>query len=251
MREEMRKMLREEVREIFREEMGELRKQLQQDIDQSIKPLIEGLQKRVQDLEEHVRQRDDSVERFQRHSSEILCRVEPIIDAVDNIEAEIRRPVLILSGGAVPPPVEQSDAAGNAIPEDPAPVVVDLVNKMLPEVQLKRDDIATCFRVGKTKKLVVRFHAHGPFTPRERLYQGRFTLMKRRGVPADQQMWINESLSPIRQNFMTALLEAKKNGRIHSVFTRNGNVHFRPNAGARIIRVDDPAKMDGYVAPRR
>ena len=249
--EEMRKVLREEMREIIKEEWTVMRKQFQADMEQSLLPIIEGLQRRIHDLEVHVRDRDNSVERFQRHALEVMSRVDPMLEAVDNLEAEVRRPVLILSGGAVPPPVEQKDAAGNTIPEDPAPVAVAFVNKVLPEVQLKRDDIATCFRVGNTKKLVVRFHCHGPNTPREKLYQGRFQLIKRRGVPNDQQLWINESLSPIRQNFMTALLEAKKGGRIHSVFTRNGQVFFRPSANAGTIRVDDPAKMDGYVSPRR
>ena len=247
-REELRSTMREEMRDMMREELDAMRRQIQTDIERSLQPVIEGLQQRVRDIEEHIRGRDNSTERFRKYAAEIMSQMDPISKTVDEVAAEVRRPVLMLSGGAVPLPVEQQDQRGRNVPEDVTPVVIDVVRKILPDIPLQRDDISSCFRVGQKRKLVVKFNSSGPNTMRERLYQGRFDLMKRRNVPVQEQLWINESLSPQRQSYMTALLAAKKDGRIHSTFSRDGVVYFRPSQHEAIIKVDAPGKLRGYAS---
>ena len=180
-------MMQAEFRSMMREELETMRQQIRDDVEHSFRTIIGDLQQRVQDLEEHVRQRDVSTERFRSEAVAHIKRLEPLKDAVDEISAEQRRPTLILSGGAIPPPVEQTDDNGRRLPEDVAPVIIAVINKKLPNIAITRDDIASCFRVGRTRKLVVKFKASGPHTARESLYQGRFELMKRRNVPQEEQ----------------------------------------------------------------
>ena len=243
-REEMRSVIREEMRNMIREEFNEIRQQIQADLEQT----IGGLQQRLRDLEEHVNNRDESTEVLFRNAEVILSRSDALSKVVDDMSAEMRQPVLILSGGAVPAPVDATDERGRRLPEDVAPIAVDVVKRALPEVLIEKTDIVSCFRVANTRKLVIKFAASGPHTVRDRLYQGRFELMKKRNVPVNERLFINESLSPRRQEYLTALLDLRKRGRIHTAYSKDGMVFFRPTEHAAAIRVDDASKIRDYMA---
>lgn len=245
MRDELRSVIRDELSSIVRAELEEMKRDLTAEIERSVRGALDAITQRVTDIEKHIRDRDDQLEEVQRLSDACAVRLDVFHDALDDLHAESRLPTLVLTGDVIPPPLARTDSGGRSQPEDVLPVVINVVQQTLPEVKLQKEDIASCFRVGNKKRLVVKFNACGPYTARDRLYQGRFQLMKERDPK--KRLYISESLSPRRQTIFKTLLDAKKDGKVHSIFTRDGVPCFRPVANAAVVRVDRVSKLQGYV----
>lgn len=121
--------------------------------------------------------------------------------------AEGRLPTLVLSGGAVPaPPLVERNENGRPTIEDTAAVAIDALHKSLPEIHIRRHHLK--LRVRKSKKLVVKFAACSPNTVRDRVCQGRFSLMNEKDN--SRKLFISGSLTPFRQDVCQAPLSAKK-----------------------------------------
>ena len=123
---------------------------------------------------------------------------------------------------------------GSRPSEDVTAVTLDVLKRHLPTVELRREDIASCIRVARGKKIICKFFRTGPLTPRYRLYDSRFSLKDSR--PEDR-LYISENLSKARFDIFQKLLQEKRAKNVHSVFSKNGAVFCRVAMHGRKIRV--------------
>ena len=167
-------------------------------------------------LEHEVQQRD--------------AAILDLSEQLDEMDTERRRSTLIFTGRGVP-----AVSGDRQYAEDVSNTVLDMVRSTFPSVSVGRSDIANCYRVGSKRTRVVQFLRHGRGTPRDQLYQARFDLMKERD--GSKTIFVNESLSSRKRHQLNTLRMAKKNGQIHSVFTRDCVVYFREKKDGAIQRV--------------
>lgn len=234
---------------IMREELQKMREEIRSEVVRAVRDAVNALTARVEKLENHVRDRDMELDQVHRMTRDCSQQISPMYELVDDMAAETRRPTLIFSGEAIPAPVHQKDSQGRDLPEDVKPIVLDVVKRKLPDIDLKTEDIVHCFRVGRTRKVIVKFASYGINSTRDKIYEGRFTLMKDRRE--GDKLYVNESLSPGRQDILKALRDAKRARAVHSVFTRDGSVFFRPSENGAVIKADRWEKLHGYVPPNR
>lgn len=227
---------RDDLRLIVREELSAFKSEISRKIEDAVQSALAGVNARISELEAHVNVRDEELNQVHTLAKECKRHLLDMEKFVDDMAAEGRLPTLVISGGAVPPPppVERAENR-RPVPEDTTALAIEVLKKSLPDVAIKKEDIISSFRVQKSRKLVVKFAACGPYTVRDRVYQGRFSLMGEKDK--DRKLFISEALTPFRQDMFQALLAAKKAKRIYSVFTRDGSVFFKPTEHERSVWV--------------
>lgn len=245
------------IRVVMRSELDKVVSTLQKDFEglqKSFRDSLDALSERIRDMEGRIFEKDQQIDSLSAELENRGKLVESLEDKIDDMEADLRLPVLIISGPAVPAPPPppapgaRRSAAGDQqpwTPEDAASVAVAVIRKSLPAINIERSDIASCFRVGKSKTLVCRFVRHGPGSVRDSVYQGRFELMRHESQSG--QLFISESLSQRRQAYMTTLLNAKKRKEIYTVFSRNGVVFYKEQKEGPAIRVYDAGKISRFT----
>lgn len=214
------------------EDVAALRQELKTEF-QTLKSEVQSLRARVQDLERHLEARESEVDTLRAHLVNRDAVIEGLVETVDELETDRRRPNLILSGPAVPP-------RPNTDPheEDVTDTAVTLMQKMLPTVQVEKRDLTDCIRIGG-KRILCRF-ARAPV--RNAVYEKRLSLRKdERGQERGEndRLFINEDLSPKQREIFHALMEEKKARKIWTVFSRNGAVFCKTSQHAQKIRVTD------------
>ena len=124
--------------------------------------------------------------------------------------------------------------------EDVAGVALDILRRRLPAVEVRREDLVSCTRIARGKKLLCKFSRTGPSTPRYQLYDSRFSLKDSR---SDDTLYISEHLSKVRFDIFQKLLQEKRAKKVHSVFSKNGVVFCRVVMHGRKIRVSDAQQI--------
>lgn len=245
--------LAELIRSVVRSELGRATAALQS----SLREAVTALSDRIGELEGRLFEKDEQIERLTSELKKSNETVEELQDTVDVFENEMRQPTLVISGPAVPAPsrgggtdgVVGADGArgtgGSRVPEDAVSLVVAVIKKAMPNVSVCGDDVASCFRVGSSRKLVCRFLRSGPGSVRDAVYQGRFELMRQ--SDESKQLFVSESLTRRRQQFLSVLLEAKKKKRVYTVFTKNGTVHYKERKDGPAVRVDGLHSIRRFV----
>lgn len=195
---------------------------------------LSRLHGRIEDLERHVSARDDLIEELKHKLGEREMRIGQLEEQVDHIDADRRRKDLILSGTAVPLPPQE------AWTEDVAETAVTLLGRCMPDVPVTRSDIEDAFRVGKRKVIMCRFKTAAKKSVRDNLYEGRFNskaVVNTTISDIPQNLYINENLSPYRQDIYHALLKEKAAKRLYTVFSKNCEVYCKTKQYGRKIRV--------------
>ena len=231
--------LRTIVREAVREELVVITTELRKDFDalsRSLSETMTALGQRIRQIECSLSDKDAEIGRLRDELRECSGSAAAMEDSLDAAEAEFRQSTLILSGEAVPAP--QRDSNGR---EDVTSVAVSVISAALPSVGVTESDIAGCFRVGDNRKIVCKFLRTGMGSVRDKVFEGRFELMKQRDQR--RRLFVAESLTRRRQAVFAALLEAKRKKQIYTVFTRNGAVFFRERQHEQAHRVDHPSKL--------
>lgn len=82
----------------------------------------------------------------------------------------------------------------------------------------------------------------GSGSVRDRLYNGRLEL---RNIKGGDKLYISESLTRYRQEIFTECLALKKQGKIHTVFSRYGSVYVKEKRHGYSVRVDDWGALRG------
>lgn len=222
--------------------MSKLTVQLREDfesLNKSVQDSVGDLGRRIQDMEGMLFEKGEEMDRLRKEVETTRRELAAVEEALDDTDADRRQPTLVLSGPAVPAP------RGDDGREDAAEIAVSVIRGALPSVQVVKGDIAACFRVGKTRKLICRFLRHGPGSVRDLVYAGRFSLMRER--ESSKKLFVAESLTKRRQIFFNILLQAKRESRIHSVFTRNGVVYYKERQHEQNIRVDNITKLSKFT----
>ncbi|KAF0311051.1 hypothetical protein FJT64_018088 [Amphibalanus amphitrite] len=58
-----------------------------------------------------------------------------------------------------------------------------------------------------------------------------------------KDLYVNESLTPLRGKIYRSLLNARREKKLHTVFTRGGQVFYKPEKFAASVRVDSLDKL--------
>ena len=146
------------------------------------------------------------------------------------------------AGGPGRPPSSQQSASssGDRDEEDVPATVVRLLNEAYPDLHLQKGDIARAHRDRTGKKIWCKFVHSGPGSKRELVYSRRLSL---KTLDRDNALYINESLSKVRNEIFNELPSLKKQRKIYTVFTRNGAVFFKSKQYGQNVRVDNFSKF--------
>ena len=121
--------------------------------------------------------------------------------------------------------------------EDIHGLVVSTLNRCLPGLNMCDADIDRAHRLpGAGNRVIVRFVRSGRGSVRDQVYWRRLSLRGR-------DLFISESLTKLRGTIFRSLLNAKKQGKIHTVFTRGGQVFFKAREYGTAERVDSIEKV--------
>ena len=243
---------------------------------------LEAFEKRIKDLEEHMEDKDKEVEDLSRELATARDEIRKLHDRAEDAEINSRLPCLILSGSAMAPrrgapgsapaaalgsgsaggrSAERPAGSGPAPPgedggraaarrvagggdreerEDVCGLVVRTLNQSMPGLNMSELDIDRAHRLpGANHRVIVRFVRSGDGSVRDQVFWRRLSL---RG----QQLFINESLTRLRGQLFRSLLTAKQQKKIHTVYTRGGQVFYKSQRYGKGERIDSIAKLEQH-----
>ena len=131
--------------------------------------------------------------------------------------------------------------------EDVNALVVQTLNRCMPGLNLGDSDIDRAHRLpGPNNRVIVRFVRSGQNSVRD-------AVMSRRLELRGKELFVNESLTRLRGLIFRSLLAAKREMKIYTVFSRNGNVYFKEKQHGTSTRVDTLQALRelGYKALER
>ena len=247
---------------------------------QSLQLKFDALHTRIKDLEEHVSEKDLELEKVTTELKESREEVKRLSERTESAEMNSRIPCLILSGRAMAPQRGQHLAAplqptaGQAPPgtvttgpsgsrtgvssggagggggraggagrgegevEDINQLVVGVVRRRFRDIDISVSDIDRAHRIpGPNHRVIVRFVRSGSGSVREQLMTRRMEL---RG---SNDLFVNESLTAQKSQIQRSLLDAKKAGKLYTVYTRWGHVYYKAEKYGTSTRVDSLAKV--------
>ncbi|KAF0298187.1 hypothetical protein FJT64_004437 [Amphibalanus amphitrite] len=143
------------MKELLREERESLRDFIREEISRTTETFRSELaeqKNRIVELESHVEAQGVFIDELERRLRGREDRTADLEAALDQVEADQKSSDLILSGSAIPPPPQPAEGRGP--PEDVAGVALGLLRRHLPAVELKREDIVSCTRIARGKKLL-------------------------------------------------------------------------------------------------
>lgn len=231
------------------EQMAAFRDMLQRELQKQTKLLTDQFQRTTDSLKEELLNMQQRIGNLERHVNDQGETIQQLYEAVDKRDARIlllegeleetRRegncPYLTFSGPGVPTPPKDEPWKENV-----ATTTRTMLQKYMPDTEVKEDDIVQCYRVDKGKTIVCRFSRWGQASVRDRIYDNRVGLTKdENGQRRDnsEQLYVNERLTQGAAAAYRSLREEKKRGRIHSVYTKHGAIYVRMKQYGAKVRV--------------
>ena len=105
--------------------------------------------------------------------------------------------------------------------EDVHALVVETLNRCMPGLAMDVTDIDRAHRLpGANNKVIVRFVRSGQDSIRSQVLSRRLELRGR-------DLFINESLTKLRNHIFQSLLVAKREKKVYTVYTRGGQVYYK------------------------
>ena len=247
---------------------------------------FEALDNRIQDLEEHVNTKDIELEKMSTQLQQTQEELKRLHDRTERAEMNSRIPCLVLSGRALAPRPDRHLAAplpvtGMSAPpgsaahgpagssgarggggsaedgrrgdraasegEDINGLVVGVVRERFKDLNFTEAAIDRAHRLpGPNHRVIIRFVQSGAGSIRDQLMTRRMELRGR------DDLFINESLTEEKGQIYHALLAAKKEGKIYTVFTRWGNVFYKTVKFGTNSRVEslDKLRQLGFAVKR-
>ena len=242
---EMVNLIKQENQSHHETMVAEMKKELScavKEIETKLESVTERLNKRVADLESHIAERDDLIERLSDEVSNARVTIKKLEDAAEQREMSWKSPELILSGKAVPPAPRPGSASDDR-PEDLRRTAGDVIRDAFPGAEVDRAQLADVRRIG-ARVLLCRFVHTGPGSLRHYLYENRLKLKGNRG---DKELFINESLTPRKKEIYNKLLELKKAGRLYCVFSRHGSVCCKVTSVSQRVVIDSIRKVEELI----
>ena len=131
--------------------------------------------------------------------------------------------------------------------EDINDLVVSTLNSCFPDLNMEVRDIDRAHRLpGANHRVIVRFVRSGAGSVRDAVFWRRRELK-------GKDLFVNESLTALRGKIFRSLLEAKKSEKLHTVYTRGGQVYFKPErhaVGQRVETLEKLTQLGFSVASR-
>ena len=125
--------------------------------------------------------------------------------------------------------------AGSEEQEDVCSLVVNTLNNSFNGLKVSENDIDRAHRLpGPNNRVIVRFVRSGRGSIRDQVMWRRLEL-------TGKDLFVNESLTPLRSKIHRSLLNAKREKKIHTVYSRGGHVFFKREkfaAGERVESLD-------------
>ena len=135
----------------------------------------------------------------------------------------------------------RSGGAGQAerpVEEDINQLVVNVLQRRFQGLNVSTEDIDRSHRLpGPNHRVIVRFVRSGAGSVREQL------MLRRLELSGGNDLYINESLTALKNRIQRSLLEAKKAKQIYTVYTRWGHVYFKAEKFGTSTRVESLAKL--------
>lgn len=214
---------------------------------------FEALERRMGILEGENFIKDQEIEQLKKTVSsqhEKLTRLEQQLDSVD---ANSRLACLVLTC---------EDFIQKERDENIENIVVEGLNKRVPNLNLTSNDLSVAHRLKSDDKIIARFVRR---QVRDRVFESRFDLMPKSphhlrgstgpaGSTQAAPLFINECLSPKNNELYQELRRARHrdNGAVvSSVFTKRGVVICRKEKGGANIRITDEDDLRRVLEGRR
>ena len=138
------------------------------------------------------------------------------------------------------------DRGGEWEPEDINGLVINAVRARLPGLNFTEADIDRAHRLpGPNHRVIVKFVRSGSGSVRESL------MLRRTELREYRDLYINESLTAEKQRIFGCLLDAKKQKKIHTVFSRWGHVYCKEKRFGVSTRIDTLEKVREMGFPLR
>ena len=200
-------------------------------------PRLQHFEMRLEQLEGELMDRDLEIRRLKDQLEARDSAFEQLNQRVENMDANRRLSSLILTC---------DDFRRRDDSEDIDELVVEVLRRRLPDINVATTDIQVAHRLPANNKVIVKFLKR---RLRDEIYESRFSLFSRGsrpsvrgGISPGAPLFITESLTPARSALYQELLRARRpeNGQlIASVFSRRGAVWCRTERGGRNISVPD------------
>ena len=197
----------EEIRKTFEEKLTGI----EESLNFAYATIMETSQK-LNQLEDKMKNLSFERDDIQRR----LSRLEYESEEADRLR---RRPMLIFSGADLHIP--ENDMALK-------PAIAALINRFL-EVEVDQGQITHVQRTTRNR-LLVKFSRDDRGSLRDQVYRAKARL---RG----HELYINESLTPTRQEALSFLLEMRRQRKISAALTRGGDVFYATSRTDRLIRI--------------
>ena len=189
---------------------------------------MEGIEKRVNILEGEIFEKDREVKRMGVKLTEQEKTIEALREQLESIDTNRRMNTLIL---------KCKEFGGRRMNEDIEADTVRILNKRFPDLQVRATDFQTVHRLQSEHTVICKFVKT---KLRNELFDRRLSLRNAHGADHHAApLFVNESLSPKKQEVFNALLEEKRQKHIYTVFSKRGAVYFKETPESRGRRVDD------------
>ena len=150
------------------------------------------------------------------------------------------------SAERTPVPAARADergGQGGVRGEDVNQLVITTLNRCLPGLDMRETDIDRAHRLpGAGNRIIVRFVRSGRGSVRDEVYWRRLSLK-------GKELFVSESLTKLRGRIFRSLLSAKKQSKVHTVFTRGGQVFCKLREHGVAERVDSLQKVEQLGFP--
>ena len=202
---------------------------------------FEAFEKRIEILEVECFERSSECKVMHEKLVEQEATIRSLSEQVESMETNRRMNTLIL---------KCQDFGVRKINENIEAETVKVINKRFPELKISGDDFQTVHRLQGEKTVICKFLK----TDRKNeLYEKRLSRTNHSNSRSElAPLFINESLSPANQAVFNALLEAKRQKCIYTVYTKRGSVFCKQNfesPGRRIYNMDQVKTIFNLQSP--
>ena len=166
---------------------------------------------------------NSNIEELKKETEDLKRRLLQFEVTEDRRQQQSRLNTLIFSGPALSAETGRVITAAN--------LIVSLIYRYIKHT-MDRAQVKNLVRL-RNGKVIFEFTSSAPGSDRDIVYRSRAKL---RG----SGLFVNESLTPLRQAMFSDLLRLKKEGRIFTVFTRSGDILACGSRDSPPVRVADP-----------
>ena len=205
----------------------------------SFQKKFESLEKKTEILEGELHGQHIKIQRLEKELNTVKAEKTQLEQQVESMDVNRRMNSLILKCNEFGPPQQNEEIEEK---------VVKVVTERFPDMEITTRDLQTCHRLQTEGTVICKFLQT---KVRDQLYSKRIILAKaaKSGRDTRPPLFINESLTTKNRELFRTLLEAKRRGKVYSVFTRKGVPFYKTEPEGRNIRLDDAEQLRDLRRP--